>query len=150
MLSSPSARNLTAGSNHRASLQCPTTKHPCSAQPQSLRVSLQRPTTKILCSVQLQSIPAESNHQVSFQFLQCPATKYPSAQPPSVPAVPNPAVFLQCSWQRMPAVFKPTAFLQCSVAKSPCGAQPLQCRTPQMQTFADFASYNARLPCAHQ
>ena len=51
------------------------------------------------------SIPAVPNHQVP---LQCPTAKYPcTAQPPSIPAVPNHQISLQC----------PTI-------KSPCSAQP--------------------------
>ena len=57
------------------------------------------------CSAQPQSIPAVPNHRVS---LQCPATKYPcSAQPQSIPAVPGRRLSLQC-----PAT------------KYPCSAQP--------------------------
>ena len=122
MLSSPSARNLTAGHNRRASRQCSTTKYP--AVP-NRRVSLQCATAEHSCSDQQQpqSTLAAPNSRVSLQ---------------GIPAVPNPAVFLQCPGKPIPVVPKPTVFLQCSVAESPCGAQPLQCRAPQMLTFADF------------
>ena len=46
------------------------------------------------------SIPAVPNHQVS---LQCPTTKYPcSAQLPSIPAGPNRKVSLQCRTAEYP------------------------------------------------
>ena len=107
MLSSPDWK-LTFVTSHRVSLQCSTTKYPCSAQPQSIpavpnrRVSLHCPTAKYPCSAQPLSIPAVPNHQVS---LQCPTTKYPcSAQPQSIPGVPNSrvSIFLQriCSAAR--------------------------------------------------
>ena len=157
-------QSISAVPDHQASLQCPTTNHqvsllcptarlpPCSAQPQSVPAA---PNHQL--SLQSPSIPAVSNRIVS---LQCPNSKYPcSAQPQSIPAVPkrrtaefscaqqqsitaglNHQVSRQCPWLHIPAVPKPTVFLQCSVAKSPCGAQHLQCRTPQMLTFADFAN----------
>ena len=75
MLSSPD-RKLTLVTNHQVSLQC---------------VSLQCPTTKYICSAQPPSIPAVPNHQVS---LQCPAAEYPrSAQP---------AISLQCPSAEFP------------------------------------------------
>ena len=89
----------------RVSQQCPTAKYPYTAQPQSIpavpqlqsvlavpnrRVSLQCPTAKYPCSAQLRSTPAMSNHQ--------------SAQPQSIPGVPNSrvSIFLQriCSAAR--------------------------------------------------
>ena len=78
--------------NHQISLHCPTTKYPCSAQPQSIPAVPNHP-----------SIPAVPNRLVS---LQSPTAKYPcSAQPPKYPcsaqplnilAVPNRKVSLQC------------------------------------------------------
>ena len=65
--------------NHQVSLQCPTTKYPCSAQPQSIltlpncKVSLQCSTTKYPRSDQLQSIPAVPNRRVS---LERPTAEY--------------------------------------------------------------------------
>ena len=115
MLSSPDWK-LTFVTNHQVSLQCPTTKYPCSAQPQSIltlpnrKVSLQCSTAKYPRSAQLQSIPAVPNCKVS---LQCPTAEYPrSVQPPTIPAgrahsppgVPNSrvSIFLQriCSAAR--------------------------------------------------
>ena len=64
-------------------------------------------------------------------------------QPQSILAAPNRRVSLQCPTPQYfynahgnesPAVPKPAVFLQCSVAKSPCGAQPLQCRQLQRPT----------------
>ena len=156
-------------SNLQVSLQCRTTECPCNAQPQNIpavlnhQVSLQCPAPECPCSVQPPSVPSVPNPAV---FLQCPWQH--------ILAVPKPKVFLQCSlWpteyscsaqkqsiqprsmsvmpmQRIPAVPKPTVFLQRSVARSPCGAQPLQGRTPQMLTFGDFANYKARLLCEPQ
>ena len=143
----PAVPNQASLPNHQLSLQDPTADCPCRAQPQI--------------------IPAEPNHQVS---LQCSTAKYPcSAQTPNVLAAPmttypcstqpqnihavtdsNRRVFLQRPTASITAPPHPTVSLQCSVAKSLCGAQPLQCRTPQMLTFADFANDNARLLCAHQ
>ena len=110
MLSSPDWK-LTLVTNHRVSLQCPTTKYPCSAQPQSIpavpnnQVSLQCPTAEYPCSAQPQSILTLPNRKVS---LQCSTTKYPrSAQPMSSPALPNCKVSLQCR-----------------IAEGPCSVQP--------------------------
>ena len=94
--------------NHQVSLQCPTAKYPCSALPQSIpavpnrRVSLHCRTAKHPCSAQLQSIPAVSNHQIS---LRGPTEKYPcTAQPQSILGVLNSrvSIFLQriCSAAR--------------------------------------------------
>ena len=68
MLSSPDWK-LTLLTNHQVSRQCPTTKYPCSAQPQTL----QCPTAKYPCSAQLQSIPAVPNRRVS---RECPTAEY--------------------------------------------------------------------------
>ena len=73
--------SIPAVPSRRVSLQCPTTKYPCSAQPPRIpavpnrRVSLQCPTTKYPCSAH-------------------PTAKYPcSAQPQSILAQPHiPAV----------------------------------------------------------
>ena len=55
---------------------------------------LSSPDWKLTLSDQPPSILAVPNHQVS---LQCPTTKYPcKAQPKSIPAVPNRRVSLQC------------------------------------------------------
>ena len=70
------------------------------------------------CSAQPPSIPAVPNHQI---FLQCSTTKYPcSAQPPSIPAVPNQRVSLQC----LTDVPNRKVSLQCPTTKYPCSAQP--------------------------
>ena len=128
------------------SLQCPTPKCPCSVQSPSVLSVLQcltpthRNKATAFCSAQWQSLPvANSNRTV---FLQRPTAEYSCLQ------CPTPPVLLQCPWQRIAAVPKPHTFLQRSVAKSPRGAQPLQCRTPKLLTFADLATYNARLLCA--
>ena len=133
MLSSPSARSLAAVPNRRASLQCPTTKCPCSAQPPSVpavpnrRVSLQCPsaecpcsaqppsvpavlTTKCHCSAQLQSVPAVANRRVS---LQCPTQ--------SVPAVPNHQISFRCPTTTVP---NRRVSLQFPIVECPCSAQP--------------------------
>ena len=142
MLSSPSARSLTAvlnGNlipavpNHKASLQCPAAEYLCSAQPQRIsavpnhQVSLQCPVAQYLCSAQPPSIPA---HQLS---LQCPTAEYPaeypcsahpcSAQPPSIPAVPNCRVSLQC----------PTAEYPCSAEPQNTLAAPTRIVSPMFQ-----------------
>ena len=107
MLSSPDWK-LTLVTNHQISLQGPTRKYPCSAQPQSIPAvpnpSIpQCPTAKYPCSAQPQSILTLPNRKVS---LQCPTAKYPrSAQRQSIPAVPTCKVSLQC----------PTAEYPCSV-----------------------------------
>ena len=113
MLSSPAARSLTAVLNGNVFLQCPTTKYPCSAQPQSIpavpkhQVSLQCPAAGYPCSAQPQSIPAVPNRRVS---LQCPTAEYPcSAQPPSIHAVPN---------RRVSPVFQETLHLHLLSSKS--------------------------------
>ena len=92
--------SIPALPNHQVSLQCPTTKYPCSAQPPSIpavpsrKVSLHCPTGKYPCSAQLQSMPAVPNCRVS---LQCPTIKYPSrVQPKSIPAGPKRKVSLEC------------------------------------------------------
>ena len=137
MLSLPSVRSLTAVPNRRVSLQCPTTKYPCSAQPPSIpsvpkqQVSVQCPTTKYPCNAHPQIIPAVPNHQVSLQWPTATAEYSCSAQHVNIPATLGPTASLQCSWQRIPAVPKPTVALQCSMAKCPCRAQTLQRRTPQ-------------------
>ena len=51
------------------SLQCLTTKYPCSAQPQS---TAQCPTAEYPCTAQAPSIPAVPNRRIS---LQCSSTK---------------------------------------------------------------------------
>ena len=64
------AVRIPAVPNHQVYLQCPTTKHPCSAQPPSIpavpnrRVSPQCPTS---------NIPAVPKRRVS---LECPTAKY--------------------------------------------------------------------------
>ena len=95
MLSLPDWK-LILVTNHQVSLQFPTIKYPCTAQPMSIPAM---PNGR----AQLQSIPAVPNQQVP---LQCPTAEYPcSAQPLGILAVPNRKVSLQC----------PTA-------KYPCGA----------------------------
>ena len=105
-------QSIPAVPSRRVSLQCPTTKYPCSAQVQSI---LQCPTAEYLCSAQPPSIPA---HQVS---LQCPTAAYPaeypcsahpcSAQPPSIPAVPNCRVSLKCPTAEYPCSAQPQSIL---------------------------------------
>ena len=120
MLSSPDWK-LTLVTNHQISLQGPTRKYPCNAQPQSIPAvpnpSIpQCPSAEYPCSAQPQSILTLPNRKVS---LQCPTAKYPcsaqlrstpamsnhqSAQPQSIPGVPNSrvSIFLQriCSAAR--------------------------------------------------
>ena len=61
------------------------------------------------------SLPAVPNHQVS---LQCPTTKYPcNAQLPSILTVPNRRVSLHCPTAKYPCN------LQCSTTKYPRSAQ---------------------------
>ena len=86
------APSIPAVPNHQVSLQWPTTKNPCSAEPQSIpavpncRVSLQS-----ACSVQPPNIPAGPNRKAS---LQCPTAEYPwSAQHQSTKIL---AAHLQC------------------------------------------------------
>ena len=89
-------------------------------------------------SYQPPSIPAVPNRRVS---LQCPTTKYPcSAQPQSIPAVPNRRVSLQCR-----------------TAEYPCSAQPL--RIPavpnrrvslQCSTAEYLHCPTAKYPCSAQ
>ena len=131
MLSSPDWK-LTLVTNHQVSLQCPTTKYPCSAQPQSIpavpnhQVSPQCPTTKYPCGAQPMSIPTLPNRKVS---LQCSTTKYPripavpnckypcSVQPPYIPVGPNHQVSLQCPSAQYPSrvsIFLPRI---CSAAR---------------------------------
>ena len=75
-------QSIPAVPNHQISLQCPTAKYPCSAQPSSIP------------AVPPPSIHAMPNRKVS---LQCPTAEYPcSVQPPNIPAVPNRKVSLQC------------------------------------------------------
>ena len=98
MSSSPHWK-LTLVTDHQVSLQCPTTKYPCSAQPMS--------------------IPAVPNCRVS---LQCPTAEYPcSVQPPNVPAGPNRKISLQCPTQSIPGVpnSRVSIFLQriCTAAR---------------------------------
>ena len=47
-----------------------------------------------------------------------------SAQPPSIPAVPNRKVSLQCSTTKYPSSAPFKVSLQCPTAKYPCSAQP--------------------------
>ena len=61
------------------------------------------------------SIPAVPNQQVS---LQCPATKYPCSAPQSIPAVHT------AQLQSIPAVTNCRVSLQCPTTKYPCRAQP--------------------------
>ena len=78
--------SITAVPNRRVSLQCRTTKYPCSAQPMSIPAMLNG------CA-HLQSVPAVPKRRVS---LQCPTAEYPYlAQPQSIPAVPNCRVSLR-------------------------------------------------------
>ena len=108
MLSSPDWK-LTLVTNQQVSLQCPTTKYPCSAQPMSIPAMLNG------CA-QPQGIPAVPNHQVS---LQCPTTEY-RAQPQSIPAVRNHRVSLQCpttKWKSVPAVPNCRVSLECPTAE---------------------------------
>ena len=118
------------------------------------------------CGAQPQSIPAVPDHHAS---LKCPSAEYPSsiqslsilsvfAPPNHQVFLPNPAVFLQCPWQRIPAVPKPTVFctakgqslpvansnrrvfLQCPTAEYPCSAQPCSISARPMATYP----YNAQ------
>ena len=105
MLSSPDWK-LTLVTSHQVSLQCPTTKYPCSAQPPSIpavpsrRVSLQCPTAEYPCTAQPQSIPAVPNCKVC---LQCPTAECPcSVQPSNIPARSNRKVSLQVPSAKYP------------------------------------------------
>ena len=105
MLSSPDWK-LTLVTNRQVSLQCPITKHPCSAQPMSIPAMLNG------CA-QPQGFPAVPNHQVS---VQCPTAEYPcSAQPQSIPAVSNHQISVQGPTEKVS--------LQCLTAEYPWGAQ---------------------------
>ena len=89
---------------------------------------------KYPCSAQPPSIPAVPNRKVS---LQCPATKYPcSAQPMSIPAMPNRRVSLQC----------PTTTYVCSAQPPRIPAVPncrvsLQCPTTRYPCRAQPRSF---------
>ena len=156
-------QRIPAVPNHQASLQCPTTKHPCSAQPPSIPAVLNGNVYP--CSVQLQSIPAvtNSNRRV---FLQCQTVEYPCrAQPLSIPAVPNHRVSLQCpiaeypcsakpqsipavptQWQYIPSARNRRVLLQCPNARYPCSAQPqksLPCPTTEYPCSAQPPSIPA-------
>ena len=104
--------NRPAVPKRRVSLQCSTTKYPCTVQPPSLpavpnrRVSLQCPTTKSPCSAQPQSIPV-----------------VPNAQPLSILALPNCKVSLQCPIAEYPCSVQPPNILQGPPEKYPCSAQ---------------------------
>ena len=84
------------------------------------------------------SIPAVPNHQVS---LQCPTAEYPcGAQPPSIPAMPNHQVSLQC----------PTAEYVCSAQPQSIPLVPnrrvcLQCPTAEYPYTAQLQSIPAVL-----
>ena len=92
------------------------------------------------------SIPAVPNHHVS---LQCPTAEYPcSAQPLSIPAVPNCKVSLQC----------PAAEYPCSVQPPDIPAGPnrkvsLQCPSAEYPWSAQQQSINilaAHLQCCKE
>ena len=145
MLSSPDWK-LTLVTNHQISLQGPTKKCPCSAQPQSIpavpnpsipavpnrRASLQCPTAKHPYTAQPQSIPA--------------VAKYPrSAQPQSIPAVPNCKVSLQC---RVSPVANHQILYPCRARKV-----SLQCPAAEYPWSAQQQSINilaARLQCCKE
>ena len=142
MLSSPSARILTAVLNSNVS------EHPCSAQPQSSPAVSHR---RISLQCQPMSIPAMPRRRVS---LQCPATQYPCSaqpqrilcrrptaeypcsdrqQPQSIPAAANSAMSLQCATAEYPCSAQPPSIsavpnhqvsIQCPTTKYPCSAQP--------------------------
>ena len=160
--------SIPAVPNRKVSLQCPTTKYPCSAQPMSIPAMLNG------CA-QPQSIPAVLNHQVS---LQCPTAKYPcGAQPQSIPAVPNHQVSLQCPTTTYPCSAQPQSFscsaqpqsiltlpnrkvsLPCSTTKYPRSAQPqsiptmpnckvsLRCPTAQPKSIPAVPKHKVSLEC---
>ena len=96
--------------DHQASLQCPATKCPCSAQPQGIPAA---------------SFPAVPNRRVS---LPCPDTKSCSAlQCPdtNIPALPNRRVSAQCPAAEYPCSAQPQISLQCPTTKLPCSDQPI-------------------------
>ena len=73
------------------------------------------------------SIPAVPNHQVS---LQCPATKYPcSSQPPSIPAVPNRKVSLHCPTTKYPCSAELQSMPEVYIPAAPNRRVSLQCPT---------------------
>ena len=93
------------------------------------------------------SIPAVPNHQVS---LQCPTADYPcSAQPPSpttkYPCSAQPIVSLQC----LANVANRKVSLQCPTTKYPCSAQPQSILTP-LNRKVSLQCSTTKYPCSAQ
>ena len=89
------SRRVSSMPNHQVSLQCPTSKYPCSTQPPSIP-AVPSPTAEYPCSAQTHSI-----------FAVLVATYSCSAQTHSIFAVLKGKMFLCCPTLAMP---NPTAF----------------------------------------
>ena len=94
------------------------------------------------------SIPAVPNHQVS---LQCPTAKYPrSAQPQSIPAVPNRRVSSQCPTTKYPCSAKRQsipAVPNCKVSlQCPTAEYPCSVQPPNIPAGPNRKKY----PCSAQ
>ena len=82
--------------------------------------------------------------------LRCPTTTYPcSAQPPSIPAVPNHHVSLQCPTAKSPCSAQPQVSLHCPTAKYSCSAQPLSILAVPHRK-ASLQCPTAEYPCSAQ
>ena len=148
-MSSPDWK-LTLVPNHQVSLQRPTTKYPCSAQPMSIPAMLNGcaqpqsilavPNRRVSCSAEPQNILAVPIRRIS---LHCRTAEYPcSAQPMSIPAVPNHQVSLQCPTEEYPCSVQPL-----SIPAGPNRKVSLQCPSAQYPWSAQQQSIN--IPAAH-
>ena len=101
---------------------------------------LSSPDWKHPCSAQPPSIPAVPNHEVS---LQCPTAKYPcSAQLQSILAVPNCRVSLQCPATKYPCTYRAQPK---SIPAVPKRRLSLECPTAKHQySCSAFAALQGR------
>ena len=167
-------QRILAVPNRRASLQCPTAEHPCSAQKQSLPALPTQPQNilavlsrrmPLQCRKSLQNILPRPSCRISLQ--RANADYHCSAQPLSIPVAPQslpcptPESYSQLLNPRTSIPHSPKACLERPTEECPCSARPrtilampkiLQrfpavCNSRKPSNYPHGSSRNVQLSC---